>query len=101
MSAYSHVCFCVSLHVHGASQFTLSTVWALGLELGSSHLLSCLTGLALGTFEIVPQTLKNEHLTKGGKPARMRVILATSWKVESGFWKPQLIWQTQRSQIPL
>lgn len=93
---------CASLHAHGASQFSLSTMWALGLELRSSHLLSHLTGLALCTFEIVPQTLKNEHLTKGGKASKSeRGMLATFWKVESGFWKPQLIWQTQQSQIPL
>jgi hypothetical protein len=42
----------------GASQFTLSTRRALGLELGSLHLLSHLTGLALCTFEIVPKHVK-------------------------------------------
>lgn len=90
---------CASLHAHGASQFILSTMWALGLELRSLHLLSHLIGLALCTFEIVPQTLKNEHLTKGGKASKSeRGMLATSWKVESGHWKAQLIQQPYKAR---
>ena len=88
-------CMSASLHAHGTSQFTLSSMWALELELGFSHLLSHLTSLALCTFEIVPQTLKNEHLTKSERWWG-HILEDGNWALETSAYR-----QTEQSQIPL